>query len=193
MKRTIKGIALCALVVLAGCSATEKAEELTHKSYSRFAVGKPYAQVAALPNYESDMLGRVGMFGRPIGSYRLADGGTVHRHLIEQEAVTSEVDLGIVRQSRSVRYQHQLNYFRTDAAGIVTDLARGVVPAGARTCTAQLAGIVRSCEGGQTGGFDLALFDSVVRTASGQPVSVWGPPVDAVAAPVVPAAEQASR
>ncbi len=85
----------------------------------------------------------------------------------------------MIRQSEKLRYQYQLNYFRVGPDGTVKDLAVGIVPGETNKCVGYFYGIVQNCEDGQTPAQSIALYDQVVRTPEGQPISVWGPAVSA--------------
>ncbi len=183
------------VAALGGCSSIEKkAEEISSRSFSRYAVGRPYANVASLPDYDADTLGRIKMFGDPVGSYRLADGDVVHRHVKQEERSTTSVDFGLIRQSESKSYAVRLSYFRVGPDGMVRDVASGFVPGGKQRCIGYVGGLISKCEDSQALNRTLLEYDSVVRTSSGQPVTSWGPAatntlVENAPAPIKPLAE----
>jgi hypothetical protein len=164
-----------AALLLAGCQAPQSVEDFSNRQFARYATGKSYTDVAALPDYDEDTLGRVKMFGQPIGSYQLASGDTVHRHIKRYAAGGVTTDFGIIRQSEKIRYQYRLAYFRVGPDGIVNDVAIGIVPGETNKCVGYFFGIVQNCEDGETPAQSIAIYDQVVRTSGDQPISAWGP------------------
>lgn len=173
MKQFITG--LFAILLLAACQAPQSVQDFSNRQMGRYAIGKSYAEVAATPDFQEDSFGRVKMFGQPIGSYQLASGETVHRHIKRYAASTSTTDFGIIRQSEKVRYEYRLAYFRVGMDGIVKDMAIGIVPGETTKCVGRFYGLVENCEDGETPAQSLAIYDQVVRTQDGQPISAWGP------------------
>lgn len=167
---------------LAGCQAAQSVQDFSNRQFARYAIGKPYAQVAATPDFKEDSLGRVRVYGQPIGSYPLASGDVVHRHIKRYGAQTSTTDFGLFGSSEKVRYEYRLAYFRVGPDGIVKDMAIGIVPGETSKCAEYFYGIVEKCEQGETPAQSLAIYDQVVRTADGQPISAWGPALAAPAA-----------
>lgn len=172
-----------AALLLAGCQAPQSVQDFSNRQFSRYAIGKPYAEVAATPDFQEDTLGRVKMYGQPIGSYQLAAGDTVNRHIKRYGASSTTTDFGFIKQSEKVRYEYRLAYFRVGPDGIVKDMAIGIVPGETNKCVGYFYGLVQSCEDGETPARSLAIYDQVVRTSDGQPVSAWGPATTTPATP----------
>ncbi len=68
---------------LAGCSqVAEKAENAANRSYTSYALGKPYAEVANLGQSPMARLsGSDATFGPMIGATPLKSGMTIYRHM----------------------------------------------------------------------------------------------------------------
>ncbi|WP_127520613.1 hypothetical protein [Mesorhizobium sp. Z1-4] len=175
-------------LLVAACQAPQSVQDFSNKQMGRYAVGKSYAQVASTPDFEEDSLGRVKLYGEPIGSFVLASGQIVHRHIKRYAAGGVSTDFGFIRQSEKLRYQYRLAYFLVGQDGVVKDMALGTVPGETNKCVGYFFGIVQNCEGGETPAQSLAIFDQVVRTQNGQPISAWGPPATAPAPPSAAAA-----
>ena len=47
--------------------APQSVQDFSNRQFSRYAIGKSYAEVAATPDFQEDTLGRVKMYGQPIG------------------------------------------------------------------------------------------------------------------------------
>ncbi len=184
MNKRIIGL-IAVVLVMGGCQAPQSVQDFSNRQMSRYAVGKSYAQVAATPDFEEDSLGRVKLFGQPIGSYQLASGDTVHRHIKRYAAGGVSTDFGIIRSSEKIRYQYRLAYFRVGPDGIVKDMAVGTVPGETNKCVGYFFGIVQNCEDGETPAQSIVIYDQVVRTQDGQPITAWGP---SAASPPAPAA-----
>ena len=187
MKRLMTLVAVVATgLTLAGCnSMAEKAEALSGRTFPAYALNKSYASVAALPDYESDTLGRVRMFGDEVGSFTLANGDVVHRHAKREQRSTSSVDIGIIRNSESASYRMRLTYFRVGPDGIVRDFASGFVDGGSEKCISYVAGLMQRCQDMAALNRTLIEFDAAVRTRDGQTLAAWGPALTDSSLPVV--------
>ncbi|MBO6717095.1 MAG: hypothetical protein JJ913_03965 [Rhizobiaceae bacterium] len=175
MKQFKQFVLLFAVMAVAACQAPQSVQDFSNRQMGRYAIGKSYAQVASTPDFEEDSLGRVKLYGQPIGSYPLASGDVVHRHIKRYAAGSKTTDFGFIRQSESVRYQYRLAYFRVGPNGVVNDMAVGTVPGETTKCVGRFYGLVETCEDGETPAQSLAIYDQVVRTLDGQPISAWGP------------------
>jgi hypothetical protein len=167
-------ILLAVMLVAAACQAQQSVQDFSNRQFSRYAIGKSYAEVAATPDFKEDTLGRVKMYGQPIGSYQLVSGEMVHRHIKRYGASVSTTDFGFIKQSEKVRYEYRLAYFLVGPDGIVKDMAIGIVPGETNKCVGYFYGLVENCEDGETPTQSLAIYDQVVRTSGGQPISAWG-------------------
>lgn len=188
--RSLAAIAvLCA--VTACTTPPESLLNAANRNYMRYAMGKPYADVASLnPTTMEGLAGRTA-YGPMIGAYVLADGNRVYRHIDDVQTGESTVDLGIFSQRHTVSSTYRLAYLRVGPDGIVNDWAVGSLPGGSVRCVSYAIGIFRKCEDQQSLRQSLALYDSLVRTSSGQPLSSWGAPVAEDAGAINPlAAEQ---
>ncbi|PDT51307.1 MULTISPECIES: hypothetical protein [Sinorhizobium] len=170
-------------IALAGCSqVAEKAENAANRSFTSFALGKPYAEVVNLGQSPMAQLsGSDATFGPLIGETRLADGMTIYRHMAPgAETQTGRNFAGLVGSS-AVSQNNRLSYFLVGTDGIVKDWATGPVQGSASDCVQYIGGIVNRCNDMRQLQASLALYDLRVRTKAGQPISSWGKP----AAPVV--------
>jgi hypothetical protein len=183
-------IGLAALLALAACTTPPQSlMNAANRSYMRYAMGKPYAQVASLnPTTMEGLAGRTA-YGPMIGTYQLADGNRVYRHIDDVQTGESNVDFGIFSQRHTVSSTYRLAYFRVGPDGVVNDWAVGSLPGASVRCVSYAVGIFRQCEDLQSLRQSLSFYDSVVRTSSGQPLSSWGTPVPDAAA-VGPAAQK---
>lgn len=179
MRRLIVIAAALALAAVSvACTSIEKrAEQISSQGFARYATGRPYAEVAALADFQADTLGRVKTYGEPIGSYALPNGDIVHRHVRSEPRSSSSVDFGLLRQSETVNYAQRLSYFRVGPDGIVRDVASGFVPGDRERCIGYAGGLVTRCEDMQALNQTLIEYDHVVRTRTGEPLSSWGAPV----------------
>lgn len=168
---------------LAGCSqVAEKAENAANRSYTSYALGKPYAEVANLG--QSPMArfsGSEATFGPMIGATPLTNGMTIYRHMAPgAKTETGTNFVGLVGSS-TVSQNNRLSYFLVGADGIVKDWATGSVQGSASDCVQYIGGIINRCNDMRQLQASLALYDMRVASKGGQPISSWGEP----AAPAV--------
>jgi hypothetical protein len=175
--RTFAAIAM--LLAIAACTTPpEGLLNAANRNYMRYAMGKPYAEMASLnPTTMEGLAGRTA-YGPMIGTYALADGNRVYRHIDDVQTGESTVDLGIFSQRHTVSSTYRLAYFRVGPDGIVNDWAVGSLPGGSVRCVSYAIGIFRKCEDQQSLRQSMTLYDSLVRTSAGQPLSSWGAPVE---------------
>lgn len=168
-------LAACALMLAACTSTVGQLQEMGDRNYMRYAVGKPYQEVASLNpmTFESLTTGDTA-YGPIIGGYRLENGDRVYRHAANIQSSESSVDLGIVMQRQAVETRHRLAYFRVDPDGIVRDWATGTLPGERIGCTTYAAGIFQRCTSDTEIRQSMAVYDSLVQTSSGQPLTAWG-------------------
>lgn len=179
--RTIRlAIVTIVATLLAGCTSTpETLQSMGDRNYMRYASGKPYAQIAGQTTTSLDgLLGGATIYGPMIGAYALADGDRVYRHIDNVESSSTSVDAGIVMRRESVATRYRLAYFRVGPDGIVKDWATGALPGERLGCTWYAAGFIRQCAGDEQRLQSLAVYDSLVRTSSGAPLSAWGSAAD---------------
>jgi len=177
MRLTVSAMLLAGLVAAAGCSSTVgQLQEAGDRNYMRYAMGKPYAQIAAQnPMSLAGMAGAT-VYGPMIGSYALAGGDTVYRHIDNVESSTTNVDAGLLLGSESVATRYRLAYFRVGPDGIVKDWATGTLPGERLGCTWYVGGIIRQCSSDEQRLQSLAVYDSLVKTSGDQPLGAWGTP-----------------
>lgn len=168
-------LAVCVLMLAACTSTVGQLQEMGDRNYMRYAVGKPYREVASLNpmTFESLTTGDTA-YGPIIGAYRLENGDRVYRHAANIQSSESTVEIGIIMQSREVETRHRLAYFRVGADGIVADWATGTLPGKRIGCTAYAAGIFQRCSSDMEIRQSMAVYDSLVQTSGGQPLSSWG-------------------
>lgn len=179
-------VAMGLVLALAGCSSmAEKAETMANRSFTSYALGKPYQQIAALGQSPLERLAGndEATFGPPIGSTPLADGSVIHRHMApgaQTETGSSFVGLvGTSRQSTNMR----LSYFLVGTDGIVKDWATGSIQGSTSDCISYIGGIINRCTDTRQLEGSLALYDSRVLTRGGQPISSWGAPAQVASVP----------
>lgn len=168
--------ALAALLVIASCTTPpESLLNAANRNYMRYAMGKPYAEVASLnPTTLEGLAGRTA-YGPMIGSFELAGGDRVYRHIDNVQTDESRVDLGVFSQRRTVSTTYRLAYFRVGRDGVVNDWAVGSLPGENLRCVSYAVGIFRQCENQQSLRQSLDFYDTLVRTSSNQPLASWGP------------------
>jgi hypothetical protein len=170
---------LAALALLAACTTPpEGLLNAANRNYMRYATGKPYAQVASLNPTTLEGLAGKTAYGPMIGSFDLADGNRVYRHIDNVQTGESSVDFGIFSQRRTVSTTYRLAYFRVGPDGIVNDWAVGSLPGESLRCVSYAIGIFRQCENQQSLRQSLDFYDTLVRTSSDQPMAVWGPRIE---------------
>ena len=173
---------LLAAVFLAGCSSvTEKAESVANRSFTSYALGKPYAEVASIGTSPMERLAGNdrATFGPSIGSTALANGMTIQRHMAPAARTETGTSFAGLVGTSTVSDNNRLSYFLVGADGIVKDWATGSVTGNASDCVNYIGGIIRRCSDVKQFNAALALYDARVQTKDGQPISVWGAPVQA--------------
>ncbi|MCG6115137.1 MAG: hypothetical protein MEQ84_08045 [Mesorhizobium sp.] len=171
------GAAIAGFIFLGACTSTVgQLQEMGDRNYMRYAVGKPYQEVASLNpmTFESLTTGGNTAYGPIIGAYRLENGDRVYRHAANIQSSESTVDVGIIMQRSEVETRHRLAYFRVGADGIVSDWATGTLPGERISCTAYAAGIFQRCSSEMEIRQSMTVYDSLVQTSGGQPLSSWG-------------------
>jgi hypothetical protein len=168
---------------LAGCSqVAEKAENAANRSYTSYALGKPYTEVANLGQSPMALLsGSEATFGPMIGATPLKNGMTIYRHMAPGAQTETGTNFAGLVGSSTVSQNNRLSYFLVGADGIVKDWATGSVQGSASDCVQYIGGIINRCNDMRQLQASLALYDMRVATKAGQPISSWGEP----AAPAV--------
>lgn len=180
---------------LAGCSqVAQKAETAANRSFTSYALGKPYAEVAGLGTSPLERLSGNdrATFGPLLGATPLTNGMTIYRHMAPSARTETGTDFGGLVGTSSVSDNNRLSYFLVGPDGIVKDWATGSVPGNASSCITYIGGIIQRCSDLTQFQASLTLYDARVLTKDGQPISVWGAPATA-AAPVVTQAKPAQR
>jgi len=179
MRHVRASIALAAILLVGACTTPpESLLNAANRNYMRYAMGKPYTAVASLNPMTLEGLAGKTAYGPMIGSFDLADGNRVYRHIDSMQTGESTVDFGIVSQRRTVSTTYRLAYFRVGRDGVVNDWAVGSLPGESVRCVSYAIGIFRECQDQQALRQSLDFYDTLVKTSSGQPIAVWGPRID---------------
>jgi hypothetical protein len=178
---TILSIGLA--IGLAGCSqVAEKAENAANRSFTSYALGKPYTDIANLGQSPMARLsGSDATYGPMIGATPLTNGMTVYRHMAPAAKTETGTNFAGLVGSSTVSQNNRLSYFLVGADGLVKDWATGSVQGSASDCVQYIGGIINRCNDMRQLQASLALYDMRVATKGGQPISSWGEP----AAPAV--------
>ncbi|WP_226951468.1 hypothetical protein [Rhizobium terrae] len=165
-------------MMLAGCSAVaEKAENAANRSYTSYAMGKPYTEIASLGQSPLEQLSGSGAtYGPMIGETRLTNGMVIYRHMAPGARTERGTNFAGLVGSSAVSENNRLSYFLVGPDGIVRDWATGSVQGNASDCVHYIGGIINRCSDMRQLQASLTLYDSQVRTQGGQPVSSWGQP-----------------
>ncbi len=100
------------MLASAACSQTAAdLQQSLDRSALRIHVGRPYQTLVAPPT-----VGPISLweppFGRSFSSQALADGSTLHRHLIREVGQRTTVSFGSIARSDTERMAYRLIYFR---------------------------------------------------------------------------------
>lgn len=175
--RMLIALGLCAALTACQQGAAQL-EQFGSRNMMRFALDKPYERVANTPDTSSNPLQPEPVYGQRFASTVLEDGNTIHRHIRGFETSSTSTDLGIIRQSERSASTVRLSYFRVGPDGIVNDWAAGSVPGSNQRCISHIGGIIQRCETEAAAEQDIADYDAVVTTSSGQSIASWGLPAD---------------
>lgn len=131
-------------------------------------VGRPYMQVANVAGAAGSD-GAAG-FGPMAGSFALADGAIVYRHVAPASGAVAAntVAGGPITDLR-------LSYFKVGPDGAVQDWATASVPASQSACPFYATGSFRHCTDFAARQQTFDAFDPAVRTAGGASLTGWGP------------------
>lgn len=187
--RMRSSIAILGVMGLAACTAVaEKAEVAANRSFTSYALGKPYQQVAALGQSPLDQLSgnESASFGPAIGSTPLANGMVIQRHMAPAARTETGSDFGGLAGRQTVSTRNRLSYFLVGPDGIVKDWATGSVLGTTADCITYIGGLINRCTDTRQLDMALAVYDAQVLTKDGQPISVWGAPQTTI--PGVPVA-----
>jgi len=184
--RFLAGLSMALALALAGCSqVAEKAENAANRSFTSYAMDRPYTEVA---NVGQSTLARLSgsdaTFGPMIGSTQLKNGMIIYRHIAPAARTESGSSFGGLVGRSTVSQNNRLSYFLVGPDGIVKDWATGSVQGSTSDCVQYIGGIINRCADTQQLQASLALYDMRVTTKGGQSVSAWGEPaVPAVSSP----------
>ncbi|MBO3759358.1 hypothetical protein [Ciceribacter sp. L1K22] len=184
---------LAIVLAFSGCSSVaEKAEGAANRSFTSYALGRPYAQVAGLGQSPMDQLAGNdrATFGPMLGSTQLANGMTIYRHMAPAARTETGSSFGGLVGRETVSTNNRLSYFLVGPDGIVKDWATGSVQGATSDCVTYIGGIINRCSDTAQLQAALSFYDSRVLTKDGQPITVWGAPAPGTVAPagVVPTA-----
>lgn len=176
--RLMTTLSMTLALVLAGCSqVAEKAENAANRSFTSYAMGRPYAEVANVGQSTLARLsGSEATFGPMIGATQMKNGMTIYRHIAPAAKTESASSFGGLVGRSTVSQNNRLSYFLVGADGIVRDWATGSVQGSASDCVQYIGGIINRCADMQQAQASLALYDMRVTTKGGQPISAWGEP-----------------
>ena len=176
--RLMATLSMTLALVLAGCSqVAEKAENAANRSFTSYAMGRPYAEVANVGQSTLARLsGSEATFGPMIGATQLKNGMTIYRHIAPAAKTESASSFGGLVGRSTVSQNNRLSYFLVGADGIVKDWATGSVQGSASDCVQYIGGIINRCSDMRQLQASLALYDMRVATKAGQPISTWGQP-----------------
>jgi len=183
-KTMLRYTALATIFLLAACgNSAVQMENFANRSTTSWALGKQYSRVAALGTTPLEKLSgeQIG-FGPLIGSIRLADGTTLHRHIApSSEANTSSDFGGLVGTSKKVS-NYRLSYFKVGQDGVVMDWATGRAAGTVSDCLTFISGIIQRCSDQSRVQQTLVSYDAAVRTSSGSTLNAWGAAANSVVA-----------
>jgi uncharacterized protein YceK len=167
-------------MILSGCSSvTEKAESAANRSFTSYAMGRSYADIAKMGSSPLEMLAaNQSTYGPMIGATKLDNGMTIYRHMAPAAKSETSSEFGLLVGSSSSSENNRLSYFLVGEDGNVKDWATGSVQGNARDCVHYIGGIINKCSDSKQYLASLKLYDSLVKTSKGQPISVWGQPAD---------------
>jgi len=146
--RMISMVLLSVCAILASCSqVAQKAETAANRSFTSYALGKPYAEVASIGTSPLERLAGNdrATFGPLLGATRLSNGMTIYRHMAPSARMETGTDFGGLVGSSSVSDNNRLSYFLVGEDGIVKDWATGSVPGNASSCINYVGGIIQRC------------------------------------------------
>lgn len=189
-------LSMALALALAGCSqVAEKAENAANRSFTSYAMDRPYAEVANVGQSPLARLsGSEATFGPMIGSTQLKNGMTVYRHMAPAAKTESGSSFGGLVGRSTVSQNNRLSYFLVGPDGIVKDWATGSVQGSTSDCVQYIGGIINRCADMRQVQASLALYDMRVTTKGGQPISAWGEPgMPAAEAPAAHPAAPAGR
>lgn len=172
-------LVLAACVALAGCgSAAEKVETAANRSFTSYAMGKPYAEIANIGNSPLEKLAGNdrATFGPMLGATPLTNGMTIYRHMAPSARTETGTSFAGLVGTSTVSDNNRLSYFLVGSDGFVKDWATGSVPGNASDCVSYIGGIIKKCTDAKQFNAALSLYDARVLTKDGQPISVWGTP-----------------
>jgi hypothetical protein len=187
--RLLAVFSMALALALAGCSqVAEKAENAANRSFTSYAMGRPYTEVA---NVNQSTLARLSgseaTFGPMIGATQLKNGMTIYRHIAPAAKTESGSSFGGLVGRSTVSQNNRLSYFLVGADGIVQDWATGSVQGSTSDCVQYIGGIINRCADMQQVQASMALYDMRVTTKGGQPISAWGEPAVPSPYPSAPA------
>ena len=165
---------------LAGCgSAADKAENTANRSFTSYAEGKSYAEIANTGQSPLEKLAGNdrATFGPMIGATRLTNGMTIYRHMAPATRMETGTNFAGLVGTSTANNNNRLSYFLVGSDGMVKDWATGAVQGSTSDCISYIGGIIRKCTDSGQMLAALALYDARVQTKGGQPISVWGTPI----------------
>lgn len=174
-RKTTIALALAGVVALGGCQrAQEAVQRRVDQTTLGFTVGKPYQQIASMRKTTLEgMFDDDRAYGELFASQELSDGTTLYRHLDRYESGGTTTSVGGIFGSEKTNYAYRLLYFKVDDQGVIRDYANGFLHGEATNCVSWVGGIFRKCEDPAALRTTVELYDSLVKTSDGLPLSAW--------------------
>jgi hypothetical protein len=172
----LAALAAFAALALSACSSTQaQIQTAADRNWLGYAVGKPYASVAAEKKMTME-----GLFqddraaGELLAASDLAGGDRLYRHVDRYQSSTASSSFGGLFGTDSATYSYRLLYFRVSPDGVIRDYANGFVGGETSSCVGWIGGIFKKCEDEAALRQTVQSYDSFVKTSGGQPLTSWG-------------------
>jgi hypothetical protein len=160
--------------ILTGCAKTQATiqNSIDHKMLAG-TIGKPYESLTRKTKLTaSGLLGQDKVYGNFVSSYRLVDGGVVMRHVDRYKSGGSRASFGLPISIGSDRTAYRVFYFNVGKDGTVRDWASGFYNDSKASCIG-VTGLGLSYCGKNKKELDFNQLDNIVKTSSGQPITIW--------------------
>jgi len=165
-----------AAVALSACGNTQgNLQQMADRNWLSYAVGKPYASVAAEKKMTMEgLLQDDRSAGELLAASDLPGGDRLYRHVDRYQSSTSSSSFGGLVGKDAATYSYRLLYFRVSPDGVIRDYANGFVGGETSSCVGWIGGIFRKCEDEAALRQTVQSYDSFVKTSEGQALSTWG-------------------
>jgi hypothetical protein len=168
--------AVASAAFVSACSSTQaEIQTAADRNWLSYAVGKPYASVAAEKKATMDgLLHDDRSAGELLAASDLAGGDRLYRHVDRYQSSTSSSSFGGLVGKEAATYSYRLLYFRVSPDGVIRDYANGFVGGETSSCVGWIGGIFKKCEDEAALRQTVQSYDSFVKTSQGQALSSWG-------------------